>query len=245
MVTSTTVDRNYDYIKLKNIDTGEEIIVDKRLMRYKRMAMGFLNKLRLDRKFVKHITLTQVKECYKPRILKNFLNMMKRRYKNSVNIWAVEVQEERLKKYGDHVLHWHLIFAFDWDIDFGKDDVLRIQKYWKYGQVEITPVRKPSVGYLMKYITKALDADPEIMRGIRRMGCSLISGWLRQSWNRVVEAIDFFLSVNYLHIDDFTWRNGKAYVDDPDRHGSICIYRPRKRWRLEGMMNIQDVHNLF
>jgi hypothetical protein len=75
---------------------------------------------------------------------------------------------------------------------FGRGDVLRIKKYWKYGGVEIIPVRHVNVGYLMKYIQKALDVVSEDFYKIRRIGSSLIPAWLRQSWNDLTTAMNVF-----------------------------------------------------
>ena len=79
--------------KIRNIETGEEIVIDIRETRYKRICLGFLNKLKLETKFLKHIILTQKEENYKPSILNYFLTKMRKYYKNSIYIWTVEDQE--------------------------------------------------------------------------------------------------------------------------------------------------------
>ena len=194
-----------------NFDTLEEAIIDIDMSRYKKLSMGFMNSLKFDKRFCKHIILTQAKESYKPNHLNNFFNCMRRYYGDLIYIWTSEIQEERFKDTGEAVLHWHIICGFDWGIDFGAEDVLRIQKYWKYGTVRIIPVRRPSVGYLMKYITKSLSDQVETR--VRRVGSSAIAGWLRQSWTRLVDAINFFLpkGVTVDMFDDFWWSNGNAY----------------------------------
>jgi hypothetical protein len=70
-------------------------------------------------------------------------------------------------------------------------DVLRIQKYWKYGNVDIKPVRRPGMGYLMKYLGKAIAIGIEAK--VRRIGSSIIPAYLRRSWAKVQDAISFFL----------------------------------------------------
>lgn len=238
-----------DYLLLGNRDTGEECVVDLKEARYKKMCKGFLNSVKLFPRFCKHLILTQAKESYHPKILNNFFNEMRRWYGDIVYIWSVEVQEERKEKTGETVLHWHIILGFDWFIDFGRDDILRIQRYWKYGIARVKPVYNLSTGYLMKYITKALDAELEGLYQIRRMSTSRIAGWLKQSWKRIWEAYEFFKKVGFETgldaLDCFWWRNGNAYLYEyEDFMGvklrrSILVYRKESygwfvKWGYQG-----------
>ena len=183
------------YMKIMNYDTMEEAIINLDWSRYKKLSMGFMNSLKFNKRFCKHIILTQAKESFEPKHLNYFFSAMRRYYGELIYIWTSEIQEERFKDTGEAVLHWHIICGFDWGIDFDGEDVLRIQKYWKFGMVRVIPVRRPSVGYLMKYITKSLGA---VVEGrVRRVGSSAIAGWLRQSWTRLVDAIYFFSSSRY------------------------------------------------
>lgn len=238
MVTNAT---NYDLVRLKNISTGEEIIIntDKKESRYRRICLGFLNKLKMESKFVKHIILTQKEENYRPTIIHSFMTRMKKVYPGSLYIWTVEEQERG-------VLHWHIIYAFDWEIDFTKEDVLRIQKFWKYGIVEVVPVRKRvNLNYLTKYITKALSNAELLSRHIKRIGTSRIEGWLKQGWQRVLRAIKWFLDAGYCELDDFYWRNGRAYVEYVNERGSYLVYKPPKEWEVVGYATSEWVDGLF
>ncbi|MCL5023905.1 MAG: hypothetical protein M1497_11165, partial [Nitrospirae bacterium] len=85
------------YIKIRNSETGEEVVIDTYLSRYRRLAMGFMNSLRLYPHFVKHITLTQTVESYHPRILDGFMGKMRRFYGELLYLWTTEIQEERLE----------------------------------------------------------------------------------------------------------------------------------------------------
>ena len=212
-------------LKFRHKDTCEEIMVDNSLPpRYRRLSMGFLNKLRLSgRSFLKHITLTQSQESYHPRIVNNFFSAMRRRY-NFDYVWTVELQERG-------VIHWHCIVAF-YDLDrFGAEDIKKMQSYWKYGYIAVTPVRRPSLGYIMKYITKSFDA---LVLNVRRIGSSLIPAYYRQSWKNLVNAIQYFVSagMGLDGLSDFWWYNGSAflYADCKNKHGRHYIYKRIKKW---------------
>lgn len=204
------------------------MIIDTYEARYRRMAMGFMNALRLDRKFIKHITLTQKVENYKPGILNAFFVKMRRFYGDLIYLWAVEVQEKRYLRTGERVLHWHIMCGFPVGVWEGKSDVLRIQKYWKYGTVDIAPVKRPSTGYLMKYVGKALAVRDQEWYQIRKTGSSFLPGWLRQSWNRVLDVLAFFSphGVDEDGLRQFGWSRGRAYAFD-EWGRKVIIYRPR------------------
>jgi len=205
-------------LTIENKITGQRVVIDTSRSRYIKMSQGFMNMLRLEARFLKHITLTQAKESYKPSILNNFFMAMKKRFGKFICIWSIEVQEERFKKYGDKVLHWHCLVGFDYNIglDFGAEDIKKISSYWKYGGCEIVPVRRPSVRYLMKYITKALNSDVDFK--IRRMGCSSIPSFYRQSWKKLAPAIDRLTSkgLPLSQFDSLLWdyRGGFVVVDE-------------------------------
>lgn len=220
------------YIEIQNSETAEKMIIDTYVSRYQRLGMGFLNSLKMNPSFVKHITLTQKIENYYPNILNPFFTKLRRYYGKVVYLWSAEVQEQRLEKYGDHVLHWHIIVGFDYGIEFGKADVLRLQRYWKYGNLDVKPVRRASMGYLMKYISKSLDVGLEYK--IRRIGSSLIPAWLRMSWKKLQGVIDFFTSV--CHESDqilswFKWVYKGAYAVFEGQ--KVWLYRhPPSQWFL-------------
>ena len=208
--------------------TGQRVVIDPSRSRYIKMSQGFINMLRLEGRFLKHITLTQTKESYKPRILNSFMMALKKRYGKFLYIWSVEIQEKRFIKYGDKVLHWHCLIGFDYNIglDFGGEDIRKIVSYWKHGGCEIVPVEKPSVGYLMKYITKALDADVDFK--IRRMGCSRIPSLYRQSWKKLAPAI-VMLTSKGLPLSQ--WED----VLDWDHRGGYVVYDYEIRMRRSGL----------
>ncbi|MEW6586102.1 MAG: hypothetical protein AB1442_10895 [Nitrospirota bacterium] len=192
-----------------------------------------MNSLRFDRKFVKHITLTQVEENYRPGLLNGFFVRMRRHYGDVVYLWTVEVQEKRFERTGERVLHWHIIFGFPKDSWFTGDDVKRIQSFWKYGNVGITPVRRVNTGYLMKYVTKSFGIDDPFFKGIRRIGSSQIAGWLRQKFGRVLEAMSFFTRGDFCDLSLFYWNRGRAYVkNERGRLEEIWRSREKSRWFL-------------
>ena len=201
---------------IKNRITQAVFMLDTYGARYRRLAQGFMNKQKLKKYFNKHIILTQRKEAYRPSMLNSFENQLRRRYGELIFFWTIEVQEERAEKSGDRVLHWHCLVGFPWGTPFGREDVLKVQQYWKHGQVEVIPIKKlSSLSYLMKYVTKALNADVEGVYKIRRIGSSRIEGWLRQSWKRLQEAKEF---LNILGSDprDFYWDYRGAYLFNQD-----------------------------
>lgn len=209
-----------EYVRIRNNVTGEIVMIDKGLSRAKKVAMGFMNTLRLSPYYVKHIILTQSKESYKPNILHSFFTRMRQVYGNIVYLWTAEIQEERLQNTGEAVLHWHIICGFEWDGSkrFDSDDVKQIQKFWKFGDmrnsVEVRKVFKPSFSYLMKYMTKAIASEIVNDFKLHRVGSSRIAGWLRQSWSRLTRAIDYLVprGIGVEMFDQFYWSNGNAYA---------------------------------
>jgi hypothetical protein len=203
---------------LKNEVTGEVCMVDTVMSRYQKIACGFMNYIKVNPCFVKHIILTQSEEQYKPKHINNFMNRMRRRYKKLVYIWTIEIQEERLQKYHEAVLHWHIIVGFKQFTDFGAEDVKKIQSFWKYGDdrnsVEIRSVRNPSTNYLMKYITKTIDSPIVSEYKVRKIGTSKIESFLRQSWAKVQRLISFFAKggEKFENLKNYYWQNGNAYL---------------------------------
>ena len=174
---------------------GEKIIVDTWDIsrRYRKMARGFVNCTQFEGfTYYQHFTLTQTVESFKPRILNKFLMALKKRYGKIHYIWCIEVQEERKLKYGDSVLHWHLVVAFEPDTVFTKEDILKIQSYWEYGNVDIKPVRKLNLNYIMKYITKTLNSPLEELYKMRKIGMSRIGQVFRYSKERLADLIKHF-----------------------------------------------------
>ncbi len=227
------------YIKLRNKIDGSDIILDTSTALYDRIAKGFLNTMKLKNYFVKHIVLTQAKESYKPKILSNFMTMMKRKYgKDCVYIWTVELQEKRFEETGDAVLHWHIMYAFPYEIglNFKREDIEFIAKKWKYGLVKITPVRKMSLGYLMKYIKKELSEEigiKELFDRVRRIGTSVIPGYMKQGFNHVLEMLSWF-ALNTIDPDEFYWYKGSAYLylDEKYKRGREYIYKRTVNWEF-------------
>ena len=221
------------YIEVMNCSTGAKAFIDTYRSKYERMGKGFMNQLRLNGGFVKHIILTQDEEHYEPRIINNFMMAMKKRFGKLHYIWTVEVQEERLEKYGVAVLHWHILVAFPPGTWFDKEgeDIKKIQSYWKYGNdsnsVEIRSVRKPTLSYLMKYVGKALCSP--VAAKVRRIGSSFIAGYLRQSWKRLQAVIEDLVCGGYCSLDslrDYEWsRSGSAFFVFFDEFGRKCRHK--------------------
>jgi hypothetical protein len=235
------------FAKLRNIKTGVEFVVDTKVSRYRRLAQGFLNKLKLEPRFVKMITLTQGKESYHPKILNTFLTNLRTFYEDISYLWTVEVQEKRYLTSGEKVLHWHILVGFPWEHKFTGDDVRRLDSWWQYGTVEVTPApdRYRSVSYLMKYISKSLSSPLLDEYDIRRIGSSKLAGYLRQSWKRLTDALSHFTAYGW-NISDYTWRYGRAYVVGHDIETfeafTDCIYRPPpSEWQFEKMDSDDDV----
>jgi len=215
------------FLEVWNEKTSETVFIDTYRSKYQRLAQGFLNHLKLNGGFLKHIILTQSEESYHPRILHNFLMALRKRFGKLHYFWTVEIQEERLEKYGKAVMHWHILCAFPegtW-FDSEGEDIKKIQSYWKYGHetnsVEVRSVRRPSLSYLLKYTTKALCSP--VAAQVRRIGSSFIAGYLRQSWARLGRVVDDLVCGGYCSLDElkgFTWtRNGSAFFDFYDEYG--------------------------
>lgn len=213
------------YITIRHKQTGEEVVIDRYMARYNAIAKGFLNSNHIKPRFIKHITLTQVVENYKPNILNAFFVFMRRYYGDIMYVWTCEQQERG-------VLHWHILVGFEWGIKFGREDILRIQRYWKYGNVDIKPVTNISISYIMKYLGKALTEDFIGNIKLRRIGSSRIAGWLKQSMKYVVLVLSFFASIP-VSPDHFYWYRGSAYTYYENSRDKLWIYRkPPSGWCL-------------
>ena len=126
---------------------------------------------------------------------------LKKRYGKIVDIWCIEIQEERKIKYGGSVLHWHLVVAFEPDTVFDKEDILKIQSYWVYGNVDIRPINRLSLNYIMKYITKTLNSPMEELYKMRKIGMSRIPQMYRYSRDRVIQLLKHFK----FNLDHIKW----------------------------------------
>ena len=218
------------FLEVLNTKTAETVYIDTYRSRYQRLAQGFLNHLKLNGGFLKHIILTQREESYRPEILKSFFASLKRRFGKLHYMWTVEIQEERLEKYGVAVMHWHILCAFPEGTWFDSEglDIAAIQSYWKYGHetnsVEVRSVKRPSLSYLLKYTTKALCSN--VAAKVRRIGSSLIPGYLRQSWNRLSRVIQDLVCGGYCSVDElklYQWsRGGSAFMVFQDEFGRSC-----------------------
>lgn len=220
-----------NFALLRNTVTGVKFMVDVSAGRYRRLAQGFLNKMKVGRYFVKMITLTQGDESYRPKFLNSFLTNLRIFYGKCPYLWTVEVQEKRFITYGEKVLHFHILVGFPWDHRFTGDDIRRLNSWWSYGSVEVTPApdRYRSVRYLLKYITKSLSSPLLAEYDIRRVGSSNLPGYLRQSWEKFSAAVEHFQSWGQ-ELSQFVWRYGRAYVVGFDigtlKKFSHCVYRP-------------------
>ena len=225
--------------------TGERGVIDTYRNRYKRLCLALSNVFRLEKYFVKHITLTQTVEQYHPRILNNFWCNMRHYFGELVYLWSVEVQEERAAGTGSEfsdsnmVLHWHAIVGFPWCMNWkenGREYLAKIVSFWKYGNVDIVPCPdRPRIEYLMKYVTKALDAPVDVEYQIRRVGSSLLGGWLRQTWKKLSAAIDRI----GMEVRNFWWDHRGAYAWDEWNVGGysgrdkVYVYRhPPSDWEV-------------
>jgi len=210
------------YMIFRHKKTGEEVVLDRYRARYDRLAKGFLNKAMLGPpRFYKHITLTQREENYYPKILDPFFVRLRQRYKDIIYIWTAELQQR-------DVLHWHIIIGFPWDTDISVSEIKKLQSFWRYGNLDVQSIRKPSMSYLLKYVTKALSP---IWSGLRRIGSSRIEAWLRQGKQYLLTAVLFFSSLN-LSLDDFHWYKGSAFLYEYPQYnrGRIYIYEKPKEW---------------
>lgn len=110
-------------------------------------------------KYSKFLTLTfagdhwtDIKSCNYE--LKKFIQRLKYKYKYSIKYTAVpEIQEERYKKYGVEVWHYHLILYNVTE----KINVEELQKIWGHGFIKINVIKNcDNVGaYISKYMTKS------------------------------------------------------------------------------------------
>ena len=110
-------------------------------------------------------------------------------------IKTTEVQEERREKFGDIVLHWHLIVGFSGYTDFDKSALDTVRNYWEYGNFHVESVTSARMGikYIMKYIQKSLDSPVlDLFGNMRRITMSRLPMYFRLQWRYLMGMIVHF-----------------------------------------------------
>ena len=194
------MDFAHRWFRMRDCFSGKEVIIDRndRKGKYKRMARGWLNYVRSEGfTYMKHFVLTQTHESYKPRIINDFMNRLRKRFKKIGYFWSIEIQEERLQKYGDAVLHWHIIVAFQYGTDFGIDEIEYCHNAWKYGTFHVSSVHHGTLNYVMKYVNKSLNSPLVGESGfrLRQIGCSQFPYIWRYSKKKFNEAVSWITTV--------------------------------------------------
>jgi len=184
------IDFKARYFVMQNRD-GRRIVVDRfdRMHRYRKMARAFVNYTQFNGfVYYKHITLTQAIESYKPNLLNNFFNKVRRYYGDIAYIWTAEIQEERLEKYNEAVLHWHVIVGFLPGTDIDSSEIARLQRYWRYGNLDIRSIKRLNLSYILKYITKSLNNS---IHKVRRISMSRIPLLYRHFKSNIIKCIEW------------------------------------------------------
>jgi hypothetical protein len=79
--------------------------------------------------------------------------------------WVAEIQEERLERTGDAVVHYHLLVWLPEGVYLPAPDTMG---WWRHGSTRTEPVRN-AVGYMVKYTSK-LEVCDKFPRGLRLHG---------------------------------------------------------------------------
>jgi hypothetical protein len=202
-----------------------------------RHAWGFINyvKENVERPFYKHITLTLAKPLANhSNVLNGFFNKMRRDFGKIVYVWTSEIQEERLEKYGDAVLHWHVMVCFTEYVLFDGEKIKKIVAYWPYGIVQVRPAPLERLNYLIKYIDKAVGEG--INGKVRHSGSSRVHPMYKVHPRdfAIMKKSQFAVGLSIMELEQKgVWRNGDCYdeiVDDEGFDWSVrAIYkRPRR-----------------
>ena len=79
-------------------------------------------------------------------------------------VWSAEIQENRLRVYGDAVVHYHLVVWLPAGVELPQPDT---RGWWKHGMTN-REVARNALSYIMKYATKGCGAP--YPRGLRLCG---------------------------------------------------------------------------
>jgi hypothetical protein len=80
-------------------------------------------------------------------------------------VWVAEIQPERLRRTGQAVMHYHVVFWMPRHVTMPKADK---RGWWSHGMTK-TEVAKKAVGYVMKYASK-FDTKQGVIHGARVYG---------------------------------------------------------------------------
>jgi hypothetical protein len=144
---------------------------------------------------------------YYPRIIDDFRYKMKAMCGGKYyDFWVTEVQPLRKEKYGDSVLHWHLMFACPKGVD---TSYKKIQSYWSHGQIWIQPCDLKVMGYMLKYITE--DAREELGFKYRKHGGTRLPSWYWLNEGEYEQALkDAHGDADI--VKALSWDRGKGYA---------------------------------
>lgn len=230
-------------------DKCERIVVDRLDMsrRYKRMGRAFVNYSKYNGlTYYKHITLTQRQENYKPKFLNNFFNKVRREFGKIVYFWTTEVQERRYDRTGDAVLHWHVIIGFEPDTNIDAEKILKLQRFWPYGNLDVRSVRCLNLKYLLKYITKTINSPLHVVYGIRKAGMSAIGQLYRHSRHRINQILHWFsynmeLIGKTFKVDKHGVYYEYEYMDSVFRKSYVLVF---PAWEIVGSFSDWDLDYL-
>ncbi len=186
---------NAQYVVIQN-DSGTEFVIDTsdKSYKYKKFSRKFINYTQLmGYTYYKHIILTLSEMYYKENMLNYFVNALRRYYGDACYIWTKEIQMKRFEKTGEAVLHWHMIVAFRVS-EFNKEDITRVNKYWKFGSVRVRGIKNLNLKYILKYVGKDLEGFDAVYKGIRKVSMSRIPAFYSQTKKRLFESLHM---INY------------------------------------------------
>ena len=225
--------------------SGERFIQDSKYHRQENLMKGWLNKCAdMGQGLYKHVMLTQDHEHYKPKIRDGFRRRLNRYFEGRgfgkvQEVWSVEIQDERAERSGEVVLHWHVVFFVPGmrPSQFTGDDVRAVKGMWDYGGKKNgvrfgKPVRKPSLGYLMKYIADDLGADLASEFKVHRVGSTQVEGFWRRSVKKLGMALAKYGEWIREGVMEVDWKG--VFVRRPltDREVEANEQNPfRCRWR--------------
>jgi len=155
---------------------GEAVTFNRAECRWKRLRKNLgvaakLHQISAQRHRALMVTLTYADaNGWQPNHVKEYLRHVRQWFKRVTGdalryVWVAEIQPERMKRTGQAVMHYHVVFWMPRHVTMPKADK---RGWWPHGMTK-TEVAQKAVGYVMKYASK-FDTKQGIIHGARVYG---------------------------------------------------------------------------
>lgn len=161
---------------LLEVGIGESVVFNRAECRWKRLRKNLgvaakLHQVSAPRHRALMVTLTYADaNGWQPNHVKEYLRHVRQWFKRVTGqavryVWVAEIQPERMRRTGQAVMHYHVVFWMPRHVTMPKADK---RGWWPHGMTK-TEVAQKAVGYVMKYASK-FDTKQGIIHGARVYG---------------------------------------------------------------------------